>query len=225
MNRQLQSALNNMSAGLCMWSPSGHLILCNERYVQMYNLTPEVTRPGASLRQLLEHRIPDGQFLRRHRPIRRRRAEQHRQGQDNHQRARARRPLHCARQPADAGRRLGRDPRGRHRAAAGRTEPYVDAGGGEPPGRDRGGHRRLPRAGGKRAEKRRRQRQLHADDRGRSVEVVRTDVAPRRRRRAAPPTRPRRTSRSPRPPPPSSRPRSARSASSSCARPTWCAPR
>ncbi len=62
MNRQLQSALNNMSAGLCMWSPSGHLILCNERYVQMYNLTPEVTRPGATLRQLLEHRTRMGNF-------------------------------------------------------------------------------------------------------------------------------------------------------------------
>ena len=51
-----------MSAGLCMWSPSGHLILCNERYVQMYNLTPEVTRPGATLRQLLEHRTRMGNF-------------------------------------------------------------------------------------------------------------------------------------------------------------------
>jgi len=62
MNRQLQSALNNMSAGLCMWSPGGHLILRNERYVQMYNLTPEVTRPGATLRQLLEHRTRMGNF-------------------------------------------------------------------------------------------------------------------------------------------------------------------
>jgi len=50
-----------MSAGLCMWSPSGHLILCNERYVQMYNLTAEVTRPVA-LRDLLLHRIRMGNF-------------------------------------------------------------------------------------------------------------------------------------------------------------------
>jgi methyl-accepting chemotaxis protein len=62
MNGQLQTALNNMPAGLCMWSPSGHLILCNERYVQMYNLTPEVTRPGVSLRELLVHRIRMGNF-------------------------------------------------------------------------------------------------------------------------------------------------------------------
>jgi chromosome segregation ATPase len=61
-NGQLQTALNNMSAGLCMWSPSGHLILCNERYVQMYNLTPEGTRPGVALRDLLLHRIKMGNF-------------------------------------------------------------------------------------------------------------------------------------------------------------------
>ena len=61
-NGQLQTALNNMSAGLCMWSPSAHLILCNERYVQMYNLTSEVTRPGVSLRELLLHRIRMGNF-------------------------------------------------------------------------------------------------------------------------------------------------------------------
>ncbi len=62
MNGQIQNALDNMSAGLCMWSPSAHLILCNERYVQMYNLTPEVTRPGVSLRELLLHRIRMGNF-------------------------------------------------------------------------------------------------------------------------------------------------------------------
>src|SRR5689334_15498352 len=62
MNGRLQTAMNNMSAGLCMWSPSGYLILCNDRYVQMYNLTPEVTRPGVSLRELLLHRIRTGNF-------------------------------------------------------------------------------------------------------------------------------------------------------------------
>src|SRR5688500_3671818 len=41
-HERLRTALNNMSQGLCMWSPSGHLILCNERYVQMYNLQPEL---------------------------------------------------------------------------------------------------------------------------------------------------------------------------------------
>jgi methyl-accepting chemotaxis protein len=59
-NRRLHTALNNMSQVLCLWSPSGRLILCNERYVQMYKLSPELTREGASLRELLDHRIAVG---------------------------------------------------------------------------------------------------------------------------------------------------------------------
>ena len=58
----LQAALNNMSQGLCMWSPMGRLILCNERYVQMYGLSPDLVRPGLSLRELLDHRIKVGSF-------------------------------------------------------------------------------------------------------------------------------------------------------------------
>lgn len=60
--RRLLTALNNMSQGLCMWSPTGRLILCNERYVQMYGLSPELIRDGVSLRELLDHRIKVGSF-------------------------------------------------------------------------------------------------------------------------------------------------------------------
>jgi methyl-accepting chemotaxis protein len=56
------AALNNMSQGLCMWSAEGRLILCNERYVQMYELSPELTRPGVSLRDLIDHRTRVGSF-------------------------------------------------------------------------------------------------------------------------------------------------------------------
>jgi methyl-accepting chemotaxis protein len=59
---RLQIALNNMSQGLCLWSPAGQLILCNERYGQMYRLAPEFTRAGASLRELIDHRIKVGSF-------------------------------------------------------------------------------------------------------------------------------------------------------------------
>ena len=61
-NAHLKTALNNMSQGLCMWSPKGELILCNEPYVQMYSLTPRLARPGASLRELIEHRLKAGSF-------------------------------------------------------------------------------------------------------------------------------------------------------------------
>jgi methyl-accepting chemotaxis protein len=61
-NRQLQIALNNLPQGLCLWSPVGKLALCNERYGQMYNLPAELTRPGARLRKLIDHRIKVGSF-------------------------------------------------------------------------------------------------------------------------------------------------------------------
>ncbi len=55
-------ALDNMAQGLCMWSMSGKLILCNQRYVDMYDLSPRLARPGSSLRDMLQHRIDAGTF-------------------------------------------------------------------------------------------------------------------------------------------------------------------
>src|SRR5579871_4806745 len=36
--RQLRAALNNMTQGLCMFDGAGRLVLCNERYLRMYEL-------------------------------------------------------------------------------------------------------------------------------------------------------------------------------------------
>src|SRR6266436_9176748 len=52
----LRTALNNMSEGLCMFDASARLILCNERYLEMYGLRPEIAKPGCSLRELLDER-------------------------------------------------------------------------------------------------------------------------------------------------------------------------
>src|SRR5882724_6061313 len=62
-NGLLVAALNNMSEGLCMFDGSARLILCNERYVEMYGLPAELVKPGVSLRELLEHRIRSGAFV------------------------------------------------------------------------------------------------------------------------------------------------------------------
>jgi methyl-accepting chemotaxis protein len=61
-NARLVAALNNMSEGLCMFDASTRLILCNERYIEMYGLPPDLVTPGVSLRELLEHRIRAGAF-------------------------------------------------------------------------------------------------------------------------------------------------------------------
>jgi methyl-accepting chemotaxis protein len=61
-NRHFALALNNMSQGLCMLDPKGRVILCNDRYVRMYGMSPAVVRPGATLRDIIEHRKAIGQF-------------------------------------------------------------------------------------------------------------------------------------------------------------------
>src|SRR5262249_40474930 len=41
---------------------AGRLVLCNERYLQMYGLSSDIVKPGCTLRQLLDHRIETGSF-------------------------------------------------------------------------------------------------------------------------------------------------------------------
>jgi signal transduction histidine kinase/DNA-binding response OmpR family regulator len=53
-------ALSNMSQGLCMFDAKQRLIVCNARYAELYGLTQEQTKPGTTLRAILEHRIAAG---------------------------------------------------------------------------------------------------------------------------------------------------------------------
>jgi diguanylate cyclase (GGDEF)-like protein/PAS domain S-box-containing protein len=54
--RRLETALHNMTHGLCMYDSEQRLIWCNRRYAQMYDIPAEWTKPGTSYRQILEHR-------------------------------------------------------------------------------------------------------------------------------------------------------------------------
>ena len=58
----LQTVLNNMSQGVLMFDPETRLIFCNKRYIELYGLSPEIVKPGCSLRDLLRHRIERGSF-------------------------------------------------------------------------------------------------------------------------------------------------------------------
>jgi PAS domain-containing protein len=53
---RLTTAVNNMSQGLLMFDSAERLVVCNERYHQMYNLSPEMAKPGVTLFQLIKHR-------------------------------------------------------------------------------------------------------------------------------------------------------------------------
>jgi diguanylate cyclase (GGDEF)-like protein len=58
--QEFHAALENMSQGLIMFDASARIVVCNERYMQMYALSPEVAQPGHTLRDLLEHRLANG---------------------------------------------------------------------------------------------------------------------------------------------------------------------
>jgi methyl-accepting chemotaxis protein len=60
--RLMRSALNNMTQGLCMFDSAARLILCNERYIEMYHLPPADAERGTPLRDLLVHRAAAGTF-------------------------------------------------------------------------------------------------------------------------------------------------------------------
>ncbi len=55
-------ALNYMSQGLCMFDHAARIVVCNQQYLSMYRLSPEVVKPGCTLRRLIEHRRETGLF-------------------------------------------------------------------------------------------------------------------------------------------------------------------
>jgi PAS domain S-box-containing protein len=59
---KLDAALSHMSQGLCMFDAAGRLVLCNERYLQMYDLPADAVWPGCTLRDLVERRKAVGSF-------------------------------------------------------------------------------------------------------------------------------------------------------------------
>ena len=58
--QHLTDAVNHMSQGLCMFNASGRLVVCNQQYLRLYNLSPDVVKPGCTLLRLLEHRKETG---------------------------------------------------------------------------------------------------------------------------------------------------------------------
>jgi diguanylate cyclase (GGDEF)-like protein len=59
-NVLFDTALKNMAHGLSMFDHDQRLVVCNARYGEMYGLLPEVTKPGATLRAILQARVAMG---------------------------------------------------------------------------------------------------------------------------------------------------------------------
>jgi diguanylate cyclase (GGDEF)-like protein len=60
---RLDRAVNNMTQGLLMFNASEQLVVCNQRYIDMYSLSPDVVKPGAGFRDIIRHRKATGSFV------------------------------------------------------------------------------------------------------------------------------------------------------------------
>src|SRR5439155_18409200 len=56
LNLQLDAAINNMPLGLSMFDAQDRLLVCNQRYAEMYELPNELTLPGTARCALWNHR-------------------------------------------------------------------------------------------------------------------------------------------------------------------------
>jgi len=59
---RLDVALSNMSQGLVMFDSARRLVICNDRYRQIFKLPPDLAKPGYTVLDLLKYRIANGTF-------------------------------------------------------------------------------------------------------------------------------------------------------------------
>jgi diguanylate cyclase (GGDEF)-like protein/PAS domain S-box-containing protein len=61
--QRLDTAVNHMTQGLLLFDASRRLVVCNQRYIEMYGLSAEVVKPGCSFREVIAHRKQTGSFV------------------------------------------------------------------------------------------------------------------------------------------------------------------
>jgi diguanylate cyclase (GGDEF)-like protein len=61
-NFQFDTAINNMSQGLCFFDAAHRLIVCNDRYIDMYDLPHDRVGPGTPLTEIVDLRFEAGSF-------------------------------------------------------------------------------------------------------------------------------------------------------------------
>jgi diguanylate cyclase (GGDEF)-like protein len=61
--QRMDTAVNNMTQGLLLFDASQRLVVCNQRYIDMYGLSAEVVKPGCSFHDVIAHRKASGSFV------------------------------------------------------------------------------------------------------------------------------------------------------------------
>jgi len=60
--RHLSTAVNNIPQGLVLYDASARIIICNQPYLEMFGLSPDVAKPGCTMHRLIAHRKETGSF-------------------------------------------------------------------------------------------------------------------------------------------------------------------
>jgi diguanylate cyclase (GGDEF)-like protein len=60
--QRLDTAVNNMTQGLMLFDSTQRLVICNNRYIEMYGLSAHVIKPGCSFHDVIAHRKQTGSF-------------------------------------------------------------------------------------------------------------------------------------------------------------------
>jgi len=59
---RLDTALNNMTPGLVFFDENARMVTCNRSYLEMFDLSSDVVKPGCHFRDLIQHRRHNGSF-------------------------------------------------------------------------------------------------------------------------------------------------------------------
>jgi PAS domain-containing protein len=59
---QFDTAINNMSQGLCFFDGAQRLIVCNDRYLEMYDISRDGIHPGITLAEIVDMRFEAGSY-------------------------------------------------------------------------------------------------------------------------------------------------------------------
>jgi len=62
-NERIDTAVNHMVQGLVMFNAAGELVVCNDRFIEIYDLPHEEMKPGVSIRRVLELRVQTNTFF------------------------------------------------------------------------------------------------------------------------------------------------------------------
>src|SRR5437867_9546784 len=61
-NLRFSTALENMTHGLCMFDAEKRLVVCNQRYADLYRLPPELSKTGTPHQAIIAHRVKNRIF-------------------------------------------------------------------------------------------------------------------------------------------------------------------